>query len=154
DVAPDSEQYKVAKHQVSLLRQAGGVNEEMDREYDEIINQVRAKEDTHRWYDKKFSNAKIQEKTVTITKVLDANTFMVDEYDAPIRLAGVKLTEKDNQDAIAWMRQFVDVGETVKIGIADDPVSRYNQDTYGTMSAVVYTNKNEEGRMWFETTKG
>lgn len=154
DVSPDSEQYKVAKHQVSLLRQSGGMSEDMEREYDEIIEQVKAKQDTYRWYDKKFSNAKIQKKSVTITKVLDQNTFMVDEYDAPIKLAGVKLTKKDNQDVIDWMGQYIKQGETIEIGIADDPAARFNNDTYGTMSAVVYTQKNEEGRFWFETTKG
>lgn len=154
DVDPDSEQYKVAKHQISLLRQSGGLTEDMAKEVDEIKKQVHDKQDTYHWYDKKFSNADIQEKNVTISKVIDANTFMVREFDAPIKLAGIKLTQKDNQDVIDWMGQYLKVGAKVKIGIADDPVARMNNDTYGSMDAVVYTNQNEEGRFWFETNKG
>ncbi|UOE58082.1 hypothetical protein [Cytobacillus oceanisediminis] len=154
DIDPDSDQYKVAKHEVSLLRQSGGMTPDMEKEYDEIIDQVRSKEDTMRWYDKKFSNAEIEKKSVTVTKIVDANTFMVREFDSPIRLAGVKLTKKDNQDAIDWLGQFIKPGEKLEIGISANPADRYNQDTYETMSAVVYANKNEEGRFWFETNKG
>ncbi|MES9681820.1 hypothetical protein ABWK22_02645 [Gottfriedia acidiceleris] len=154
DVDPDSEQYKVAKHQVSLLRQAGGLTEDMDKEFDEITKQVHDKQDTYHWYDKKFSNADIQEKNVTISKVIDANTFMVREFDAPIKLAGIKLTQKDNQDVINWLGQYLKVGAKIKIGFAEDPVARMNNDTYGSMDAVVYANKNEDGRFWFESNKG
>lgn len=154
DVAPDSEQYEVAGHQIALLREAGGITAEMDKEIDEIKRQVHDKQDTYRWYDKKFSNANIDEQEVTISQVLDQNTFMVREFDAPIKLAGVKLTQKDNQDAIEWLGQYIKVGEKVKIGLNADPATRVNKDTYGTMDAVVYANKNEEGRFWFETNKG
>ncbi|MFE4029163.1 hypothetical protein ACFX4N_23700 [Priestia sp. YIM B13551] len=154
DVSPDSDQYKVAKHEVSLLRQAGGMSEDMEKEFDEITDQVHNMQDTMRWYDKKFTNAEIKKETVTVTKVLDGNTFMVQEYDTPIKLAGVKLTKKDNQDAIDWLSQFIKPGEKLKIGVADDPSQRYNKDTYNTLSAVVYANKNEEGRFWFESNKG
>lgn len=154
DVAPDSEQYSVAKHQVTLLRQAGGMTEDMEKEFDEITDQVHNKQDTMRWYDKKFSHAEIKKETVTISKVIDANTFMVREYDTPIKLAGVKLTKKDNQDVIDWLGQYLKVGEKIKIGVAEDPGARYNNDTYNTVSAVVYANKNEDGRFWFESNKG
>lgn len=154
DVAPDSEQYEVATHQIALLRQAGGITPEMDKEIKEIKRQVSSKQDTIRWYDKKFTNAEIQKETVTIEKVIDGNMFKVREYDAPIKLAGVKLTKKDNQDVIDWMSQYIKEGEKIKIGLTDDPATRVNNDTYGSMSAVVYTNKNEEGRFWFETNKG
>lgn len=154
DIDPDSDQYKIAKHEVSLLRQSGGMTDDMEKEFDEITEQVHNKQDTIRWYDKKFSHANIVKKDVTITKVIDQNTFMVDGYDSPIRLAGIKLTKKDNQDVIDWMGQYIHEGAKIKIGVAEDPAERVNNDTYGTISAVVYTNKNEDGRFWFETNKG
>lgn len=154
DVAPDSEQYEVAKHQIALLRETGGITPEMDKEIKEIKQQVHDKQDTYHWYDKKFSNADIQEKNVTISKIIDANTFMVREFDSPIKLAGLKLTQKDNEDVINWLGQYLKVGAKIKIGIADDPLARNNKDTYGSMDAVVYANKNEDGRFWFETNKG
>lgn len=154
DIDPDSDQYKIAKHEVSLLRQSGGMTDEMEEEFNEITEQVHNKQDTIRWYDKKFSHASIDKKEVTITKIIDANTFMTKEFVHPVRLAGVKLTKKDNQDVIDWMGQYIHPGAKVKIGIAADPAERFNKDTYETMSAVVYTNKKENGRFWFESNRG
>lgn len=154
DVNPDSDQYKIAKHEVPLLRQSGAMTDDMKKEYDQIVEQVHDKQDTIRWYDKKFSRADIEKKEVTITKVIDANTFMTREFENPIKLAGVKLTKKDNQDVIDWMGQYIHPGAKVKIGYASDPAERTNKDTYGSMSAVVYTNKKEDGRFWFESNKG
>lgn len=153
DVAPNTRQYKMAKMEVTKLREADGMTNDMEKEFDEIVGQVASRKDTRRFYDKKFSHADIQEKTVTVTQVLDANTFMTREFDTPIKLAGLDLTAK-NEDVTEWLSQFIKTGAKLKIGIADDPVARYNKDTYNTISAVVYAPKNEEGRFWFETTKG
>lgn len=154
DVSPNSDQYKVAKNELSTLRETDRMTPEMEKEYDEIMEQVKSRNESTRMYDKKFTNKKIKRQTVTITEVLDANMFMTKEFDDPIKLAGISLTEKDNEDAIAFVSQYIKPGERVEIGYAEEPTARYNRDTYNTLSAVVYTNKNEEGRMWFDTNKG
>lgn len=153
DVAPNSAQYKVAKSQVTQLRAAGGMTEDMEREFSEIEEQVKAKSSDFRWYDKQFTNAKIQEKTVTVTQVIDANTFMTREFDTPIKLAGVQIEDSEG-DAAQWLSQFIQYGEKIKIGIADDPGSRYNNDVNNTIKAVVYANKNEEARAGIESIRG
>ncbi|MEK1829049.1 hypothetical protein AAAC51_07820 [Priestia megaterium] len=43
--------------------------------------------------------------------MLDANTFMVEEYDTPIKLAGLKLSKKNNQDVLDWLGQYLKPGE-------------------------------------------
>ncbi|HDR7632486.1 TPA: hypothetical protein QCX75_001176 [Bacillus mycoides] len=146
---PNSGQYKVAKHQIPLLRQSGGFTENMDKEFDEITKLIQDNQDTYYWYDKKFSNADIQEKSGTGSKIIDANTFMVREFDTP-----VKLTQKDNRDVIYWMEQYFKLGEKDKIGFTRDLVARKNNNTYGSMDAVVYTNRSEDGHFGFKTSKG
>lgn len=153
DVAPNSAQYEVAKSQISQLRAAGGMTEDMEKEFAQIEEQVQEKKYNHRWYDKQFTNAKIKEKTVTITRVIDANTFMTREFDTPIKLAGVKIEDNEG-DAAQWLSQFIRYGEKIKIGIADDPGSRYNDDVNNTIKAVVYANKNEEARFGTESIRG
>lgn len=153
DVAPGTAQYEVAKSQVTQLRAAGGMTEDMEKEFAQIEDQVREKKSDYRWYDKQFTNAKIKEKTVTITEVLDANTFMTKEFATPIKLAGVKI-EDDEGDAAEWLSQFIKYGEKIKIGIADDPGSRYNDDVNNSIKAVVYANKNDEYRFGAESIRG
>ncbi|PHB54272.1 hypothetical protein [Bacillus toyonensis] len=114
---------------------------------DEITRLIYDNQDTYHWNNKKFSNVEIREKNGTVPKSIDTHTFMVQEFDT-----SVKLTQEDNQGVIDWMAQYFKVGEKDKIGFTRDFIARMN-NTYASIDAVVYTNRNEDGRFSFETNK-
>ncbi|AXK21597.1 hypothetical protein [Bacillus sp. COPE52] len=114
---------------------------------DEITRLIYDNQDTYHWNNKKFLNVEIREKNGTVPKSIDTHTFMVQEFDT-----SVKLTQEDNQGVIDWMAQYFKVGEKDKIGFTRDFIARMN-NTYASIDAVVYTNRNEDGRFSFETNK-
>lgn len=114
---------------------------------DEITRLIYDNQDTYHWNNKKFLNVEIREKNGTVPKSIDTHTFMVQEFDT-----SVKLTQEDNQGVIDWMAQYFKVGEKDKIGFTRDFIARMN-NTYTSIDAVVYTNRNEDGRFSFETNK-
>ncbi|MED3396450.1 hypothetical protein [Bacillus wiedmannii] len=114
---------------------------------DEITRLIYDNQDTYHWNNKKFSNVEIREKNGTVPKSIDTHTFMVQEFDT-----SVKLTQEDNQGVIDWMAQYFKVGEKDKIGFTRDFIARMN-NTYASIDAIVYTNRNEDGRFSFETNK-
>ncbi|MGG0255011.1 hypothetical protein ABEY61_07450 [Bacillus toyonensis] len=114
---------------------------------DEITRLIYDNQDTYHWNNKKFSNVEIREKNGTVPKSIDTHTFMVQEFDT-----SDKLTQEDNQGVIDWMAQYFEVGEKDKIGFTRDFIARMN-NTYASIDAVVYTNRNEDGRFSFETNK-
>jgi len=155
DVAPYSDQYRMAKKQVSLLNSNGLLSEEDNEEYKTIREQVKQKKEKKHFYDRKFNKADLDKETVTVTKVLDANTFVTKEYgeDNPIKLAGVQVKNSD-QETVDFIRQFIYEGARVKVGLDADPLFRERDDLMNTMRAVVYTNHNEEGNPFYLTNKG
>lgn len=154
DVAPYGQEYKNAKKMVSKMNAEGLLTPEMKEEYDTIREQVSARKEKYRWYAKRFTNADIKEEKVTVTKVIDQNTFLTKEHpNNPIRLAGVKLSQ-DDEEAVNWLSQFIKEGAELKIGIDGDPVQRVKRDTMNTMHAVVYAPHGEEGGSWTYSIKG
>lgn len=155
DVAPYSDQYRMAKKQVSLLNGNGELTEKQNEEYATIREQVKEKKEKKHLYDRKFRDVDLQEEKVTVTKVLDANTFVTREYGErnPIKLAGVQVKNSD-QETVDYVRQFIYEGATLKIGLDGDPLNRERKDLMTTMRAVVYTQHNEEGNPFYLTNKG
>lgn len=154
DVAPHSDQYKFFRRAVSQMNQQGMLTEGMKAEYADIRDQVTEKGKKYRFFDRKFSNADIKKETVTITKMLDANTFLTQEYGAnPIRLAGIEIPEGATE-AREWMSQYIYEGARVQVGLDADPLFRIRDDVMNTMHAVVYANNRGEGRFWYDSNKG
>jgi len=155
DVAPYSDQYRMAKKQLSLLNGNGELTEEQNEEYRTIREQVKQKKEKKHLYDRKFRDVELKEEKVTVTKVLDANTFVTREYGEanPIKLAGVQVKNSD-QETVDFVRQFIYEGATLKIGLDGDPLNRERKDLMTTMRAVVYTQHNEEGNPFYLTNKG
>ena len=154
DVAPYSENYKFYRQMVSKMNGAGLLSEELKDEYAEIRDQVSSRKDKHRFYNRRFKNAEVQEETVTITRMIDATTFLTKEHpNSPIKMAGVKV-KADDTDSIDWLKQYVHEGAKVRIAVDADPLFRVRDDMFNTMRAVVYANKNDEFMPFYSSTRG
>lgn len=138
DVAPYSDEYRLAKSEVALLNQNGMLDERKQAEYRQIREQVSNKSKKHRFYPKQFTNASINRETVTITKVIDQNTFLTKEYgNNPIKLAGVSI-RADDEENVNLMRSIIRPGQKIQVGLDADPMNRVRDDMMDTMRAVVY----------------
>lgn len=139
DVALYSDQYRAAKKEVALLNGNGLLSDSEIAEYKQIREQASSKTKKKVFYEERFENADINMERVTVTKVIDQNTFLTKEYgDNPFKLAGVnvKSTDTENNELIS---QFISVGQTLKVGIDADPKNRVRDDMMNTMRVVVYT---------------
>jgi hypothetical protein len=152
DVAPYSTEYRQWRQVVSQMNQQGLLSEQMKDEYGVIRDQVTSRKKKYNFYPRRFDNADIVKKEVTITKVIDANTFMTAEYDNPIKLAGVEVPS-DATEVQEWLQQYIYEGAHVTVGLDADPLFRVRDDTTNTMRAVVYSNGND-GNSFYMSTKG
>lgn len=151
DVAPYSDQYKFYRRVVSGMNAEGQLTEEMNREYAEIRDQVTERKKKYHLYPYKFRDADVIKKKVTITHILDANTFLTEEYpNNPIRLAGVRIPS-DATEVQQWLSQYIYEGAHVTVGLDADPLFRVRDDTLNTMHAVVYSNGNDSNPFYMST---
>lgn len=155
DVAPYSEQYRQARKEMSILNQAGLLSDEEREEYATIREQTTARKQKKLFYDRRFNAADVSTETVTVSKVLDANTFVTREYgeENPLKLAGVRVSA-DDEAAKSFIGQFIKEGAKLKVQLDNDPMKRERDDMMNTMRAVVFTPENEEGNPFYLTTKG
>jgi hypothetical protein len=152
DVAPYSTQYRQWRQVVSKMNQEGMLTPEMTEEYATIRDQVTDRKKKYNFYTRRFDNADIKKEKVTITKVLDANTFMTAEYKNPIKLAGVEVPS-DATEVQQWLQNYIYEGAEVTIGLDADPLFRVRDDTMNSMRAVVYSN-GKDGNSFYMSTKG
>jgi predicted DNA-binding protein len=154
DVAPYSKEYKFYRQTVSKMNQEGMLPESMVEEYAEVRDQVSNKKEKYNFYKRKFDYADINKEDVTVTKVIDANTFITEEYGManPIKLAGVSV-KADDEEAQSWLSQYIYEGAKVTVGLDADPLMRVRDDMMNTMRAVVYAGDNPE-MPWYMSTKG
>ena len=143
DVAPWSEQYKYYSKVVTMMHEDKLIS---DRDYEDvqrIREMVSQRKEKYDLYPYKFKYAdQIEKKTVTIERVIDPITFTTKEYPGvAIRMAGIKLPAKTSEyygEVLANISRYITPGNKIRIGIAEDPLMRYNDDTMQTMPAVVY----------------
>lgn len=141
DVAPYSDQYRFAKKEVSLLSQEGELSESQREEYAEIREQVKNKKKKHLTYNTRFIEDKLKttKETVTVTRVIDANTFLTKEYgNNPLKLAGVGV-RADDKERTAILAEMIRAGQKIEVELDADPSTRIRNDLMNTMRAVVYT---------------
>ena len=155
DVAPYSDQYRQARKEMAILNQAGLLSDEEREEYATIREQTTARKQKKLFYDRRFNAADVSTETVTVSKVLDANTFVTREYgeDNPLKLAGVRVSA-DDEAARNFIGQFIKEGAKLKVQLDNDPMKRERDDMMNTMRAVVFTPENEEGNPFYLSTKG
>lgn len=145
DVAPYSEEYRLAKKEVTLLNQNGLLDEGQKAEYAEIRKQVSSKNKRKEFYQERFEEIDLDRETVTVTQVIDQNNFLTEEYgNNPIRLAGVQVSKTDEY-SMGILEQMIRPGQKLTIELDRNPQNRIRDDVYDTMRAVVYAPRNEEG---------
>lgn len=139
DVAPYSTEYDDMKKYVRSM----DLSEEQKKEVQNIEDMVTQQRKQLRTYEYRFKTADVKKSKVKITRQIDDNKFMTDDYDDPIKLAGVDLPNKaDDKERHDKAMQFINknVKGRVEIKVAKDEHLRTNKDTLGTMNAVVYSN--------------
>lgn len=125
---------------MTLLNQSNMLTERQQAERKVIDQQVKDKRQTRYMYDKRYSNAVVDRKTVTITDVLDQNTFLTEEYgDTPLKLAGVQVRQDDTAN-VNLIEEFIKPGEKVTVEVDADPKNRVRDDIMNSMRVVVYGN--------------
>lgn len=147
DVAPYSDQYRMAKKEMSILNANNMLDDTEKEEYAEIREQVQSKKKKHHFYPNKFRNADVIEQNVTVKRIINANTFLTEEYgNNPIKFAGINV-KSDDEESINLISQFIKPGQRLKIALDADANSRVRNDMMDTMRAVVYTPTSAEGSM-------
>ena len=154
DVAPWSTQYDEASKFVTEMKKT----KEQEQEVKEIRKQVKDRNDPIRLYPYRFKDKETKSETVTVTKVLDDwedshdYFFYTKEYpDNPIKLAGLRVPmSKEKAGARQFLNKYIKPGEQVTIEYTADDVTKINDDTYKTISAVVYTGNENLNRQLLE----
>ena len=134
DVAPYSDEYKVYRDITRQMMNRGMLPQEWRTEFNQILEEVRTKKRRFEMYPYRFRTAQenITKRRVTVTKFLDANTFLTEEFpDHPIRLAGVRTTSE------APLYDILSPGEQVEILIHKDKEARVSDDLLQTIRATV-----------------
>lgn len=137
DVAPYSDQYRKMKDEIGQWQ---GLTEEDKLEIQEINDQGGARKEDNRMYPYRFKTANIEKQRVTVTKVIDNNMFMVEGFENPIKMAGLRSPAGKDDPAADKARSIIGIreGDSVTIGIDADELRRVNNDTYNSISAVLY----------------
>lgn len=142
DVAPWSDQYRYYDRVVSALHEAGQVSDEDYTEAQAVRDRVSERKKKYDLYPYKFKNAEIDKRTVTVTRMVDSNTFLTKEMPGvPIRLAGIKVSgaqTPEGEEARAEVAKYITVGKKIRIGIEADALNRVYDDVMGTVHAAVY----------------
>lgn len=137
DVAPYSDAFREQK--VALSRAT--LTQEEKEEIKQINKRVTAQKEPLRIYPYRFKTANVNHETVTVTRVLDNQTFMTKEYgDNPIRLAGVRVVNGENEDGETTQEivaKYLKKGKKVKIAYDADPLNKISNDTLKTIRAAV-----------------
>lgn len=125
DVAPYSQEYKDA----SALLEHEDLSADEKREVQQIRKRVEQQKEPLRVYPYKFKTSNLKSETVTITKVLDNNTFVTKEYgkEHAIKFAGMNVSESNSEFYKTWDETFIDKKgrkRTRKTGITKNDAAR------------------------------
>lgn len=143
DVAPYSDQYRMYRDIMSSMNEAGNMPASWNKEVQAAKKRVSQIHKRYELYPRQFGNSEIIRRTVTVTDILDNNTFMArDEFGStPLRLAGVSFASGNDERgdaAAAWLQQYIHPGARIEVGYAEDPTQLQSGDTLNTIRVAVY----------------
>jgi len=144
DVAPYSNEYRQMKKDI---RRWEYITDEQLQEVREIEDQVSQKKEAERLYPYRFKTANIEKIEATVENIIDypnqrTYMFKVEGIENPIKLAGLTIPMGKDDPKARKARQIIGIeeGETITLGIDKDELNQINNDTYQTISAVLYNN--------------
>jgi len=138
DIAPWSQNLKSVASTISLLP----LDEQQKAFIQQSKDQAKEQKTKNRFYNYKYATANLKYETVTVTKVIDSNTFMTAEHpDNPIKLAGIHVStdknKKETQIAQELISKTIYEGASVQIGYDLDEANQIARDTYKTIHSIV-----------------
>lgn len=149
DVAPYSDEFQSIK---ARLANDPNITKEQQEEISQINERVKQQKEPLRVYPYKFKTSNLQNEKVTVKKVLDNNTILVDRYgvEHAIKLAGIHVSESNtdkydknttmNEAASKELRKYIKRGKTITIGYDYDGTNKFKNDSTKSIRAVVYSN--------------
>ena len=149
DVAPYSDEFQSIK---ARLANDPNLTKEEQEEISQINERVKQQKEPLRVYPYKFKTSNLETERVTVKKVLDNNTLLVDRYgvEHAIKFAGVHINESNtdkydknttmNEAAAKELKKYIKRGKTITIGYDYDEANKFKKDSTESIRAVVYSN--------------
>ena len=135
DVAPYSDEYAILNKQMSNM----DLSKEEEEEVKAIRERVTAQRQQDNFYKYRFKNNDTISKEVKIDRQIDKQTFMVEDSDTPIKLAGIKINKGNEhyEEAQKLIDEYLAPGKKVKVLMAEDSSQRNNNDMLSSIKATV-----------------
>src|SRR5690606_21082421 len=138
DVAPWSDEYKYYEKLLTDNKEL--IPPTKLDQFQKIKKQVSQVKKRERFFPYRFRYSQLEYHTVTVSRVINNNVFLVEEFDRPIRLAGVYVPQGQDeagQRAREALSRYIYPGARITIGIAQDPLRRTGSDQLESIRAVV-----------------
>ena len=119
------------------------LNEKDKNRLDMIEDMVSKQRKQLRTYEYRFKTADVVSEKVKIERQIDDDKFMTSGFDDPIKLAGIKMASKtDDEETYNKAMNFLkeNMKGKVEVKVAKDEHLRNNKDSLNSMNAVVYAN--------------
>lgn len=150
DVAPYSQEYKDALAEVAQ----SNPDAETKRELSAIHQRVIQQKEPLRVYDYKFSTSNVVSEDVTVKKILDNNTILVDSYgkEHTVKFAGIHVSESNtdlykktasgkeismNEAAQDVINKYLAPGSKVTISYDADERNKFSKDSTSSIRAAI-----------------
>ena len=141
DVAPYSDEFQTLK---AKLANDLTLSPEEQAEISQINERVKQQKEPLRVYPYKFKTSNLQTERVTVKKIIDNNTILVDRYgtEHAVKLAGIHVSESKElgEDAAKELEKYVKRGKAITIGYDFDEANKFKKDSTKSIRAVVYSN--------------
>lgn len=148
DVAPYSDEFQMVKAQLANDTQ---LTAEEKEEMSQIGERIKKQKEPLRVYPYKFKTSNLQSEKVTVKKVIDNNTILVNRYgtDHAVKLAGIHVSasnsEKYNEDmtmneaAAKELNKYVKKGKKITIQYDFDEANKFKKDSTESIRTVIYS---------------
>jgi hypothetical protein len=152
DVAPYSENYGQLREYLVERHKAGQLDGLENERFQAAKKRVAAQKRRVNLTPYRFRNMDLEHRSFKVAKILDANTFMVEGSDNPIRLAGARSSNDRIEEewgpaprgmtAAEWQfaQYGIKPGSGVQVALEGDPERKFADDVLKTQHAVVYAN--------------
>lgn len=141
DVAPYSDEFQSIK---AKLANDLTLTPEEQAEISQINERIKQQKEPLRVYPYKFKTSNLQTERVTVKKVIDNNTILVDRYgtEHAVKLAGIHVNESKElgETASKELDKYIKRGKTITIGYDFDEANKFKKDSTESIRAVVYSN--------------